>query len=473
MYMSHPDQPGANSGGEFSVTRRGYNPVQVDEHLRYLHAQLSMLAADRDAMSDQCDRMLGDIGSARAETEQLRGRLRLLALHPLSAEGITERARLTLELATEEAELVREGAQREARALVDRASVEHMRNERERHRLERERADIASEHVQAGQALANAHQEADRIVGEMSAARDASERELAASIAARWEEADAEAERTETTHRVEAERLLAQARQQAEHVISQARHVAAGVTRSAEDDRAEATAVLENARETAARITETAHAEAERVLDGARHAGGDLIERAQQRSDALSDLDIGTFSRLAGLRGMLDDCIAQAGESPVGHTADARLDQQPTVPSNASDASWPTPHEAVGEPLSAGRGTASLPGLLPHEAQRSANSGGAGSTMPVSGDDPRRAQFGNTHSANAQSGNIQSANTEQMWSRSPVAQDQLSERPSSTDEAGEPVSTPASRRDTPDPGQRFGGGRDLRRFLRYRNGADR
>lgn len=457
--MSHPGAPGPNSGGEFSVTRRGYNPAQVEEHLRYLHAQLSMLAADRDAMSDQSQRLSDEIEAVRAEDEQLRARMRLLALHPLSAEGITERARLTLELATEEAEVVREGAQREARALVDRASVEHLRNERERHRLERERAEIAAEHAEASQALAAAHREADRIVAETSASRDSAERQLAASIAARWEEAESEAQRSEAENRTEAERLLARARQQAEHVISQARHVADGVSQSAADDRAEAAAVLESAREAAARTAEEARVEAERILEAARGAAREEIERAQQRAAALSDLDIDTFSRLAALRGHLDEYIAQAGESPAPPAVDTPPNQEPPAPGSPSNVAWPPVIDPV-EPPAGSRGTASLPGFLPHEAQLSGPSGTAVSHV--------------------------SSREQMQWTErgdEPPAPEPLrTENPAPADEVagyalapGEPeasVNASVPQRDSGS-AHRFGGGRDLMWFLRYRNGVGR
>src|SRR5882757_8857074 len=90
---------------------RGYSPGQVDEYLSYLDTQMLMLSADRDALVEHRDQLVRRVERERAEKERLREQLRGLGASPRSAEGVSRRLRVMLELAAEEVAGLREQAQ--------------------------------------------------------------------------------------------------------------------------------------------------------------------------------------------------------------------------------------------------------------------------------------------------------------------------------------------------------------------------
>src|SRR3977135_1233632 len=89
-------------GSAFAVSRRGYDPAQVDDYLRHLDAQFRMLAADRDAAVEQNGQLTRQGNSAGAETGKLKGQLRRMSAPPESVEGMSERLQSMLRLAQDE-----------------------------------------------------------------------------------------------------------------------------------------------------------------------------------------------------------------------------------------------------------------------------------------------------------------------------------------------------------------------------------
>src|SRR5262245_11952050 len=111
-------------GSAFALTRRGYDPVQVDDYLRDLDARLRMLAADRDAAVEQNGQLTRQVNVAWAETDRLKGQLRRLSAPPESVEGMSERLQTMLRLAQDEVAERRNRAEAEAADIIAQAEAE-------------------------------------------------------------------------------------------------------------------------------------------------------------------------------------------------------------------------------------------------------------------------------------------------------------------------------------------------------------
>ena len=90
------------SDGVFTVGRRGYDPHQVDAHLRRLDAEIRILVADRDAAVDQAAQLGRDLEEARLRADRLRTQVRTMAARPSDVQGMSERMRTMLRLAEDE-----------------------------------------------------------------------------------------------------------------------------------------------------------------------------------------------------------------------------------------------------------------------------------------------------------------------------------------------------------------------------------
>jgi cell division septum initiation protein DivIVA len=239
--MSSEAAPSAAPRGEFSVSRRGYHPGQVDEYLRHLDAQIRMLAADRDALVDQRDQLAHAGESARFEIGQLRDQLRRLTAAPQSAESLSARLGAMLELAMQEAAELRERATDDVRAAVAQADVEKRRAAQLQECLHAERAQLNVDRIRLRDALAQASQRAQQITADASAQAEG-------VVAAATEEAA----RLRTTASAEAEQHLTEGRTQADQLLAEARTEA---TRTAEQARIEAVRAAEQARHDTAALS--------------------------------------------------------------------------------------------------------------------------------------------------------------------------------------------------------------------------
>src|SRR4051812_48437371 len=100
MRMPEPVAPPPD--GIFTVGRRGYEPQQVDAHLRRLDAEIRILVADRDAAVDQAAQLGRELDEARLRADRLRTQVRTMAARPSDVQGMSERIRTMLRLAEDE-----------------------------------------------------------------------------------------------------------------------------------------------------------------------------------------------------------------------------------------------------------------------------------------------------------------------------------------------------------------------------------
>ena len=180
----------------FTSVKRGYDPQQVDEHVRNLHAAL---AETRQA--HERERLRAD--HIEKELQETKLRLERIAEEQGNAHGFGQRLENLLRTAAQEAAELRNSATQEATALLEQA-----RADAEAHRHEVEQSLIMR--------IATLDQEA----AQRKVALDEREREIA--------------EQTEAA-REQAARMLAEARRQAEEIHREAKAQADADQREAEE----------------------------------------------------------------------------------------------------------------------------------------------------------------------------------------------------------------------------------------------
>jgi cell division septum initiation protein DivIVA len=188
-----PAEPDRRLGGqyEFTVVRRGYRPAQVDQALVELRAHADTLVADRDGLSQRNQQLAAYLASAIRRANTLEARVKHLSASAASADGLSERVRVILELASAEADAMKT----EARELLEQTKASHAQL---RHRL-------AQLDAEQSQILAAARTDADRLTRQ-------------AHIMASAHRANAD---------TEAERILEDARTTATNVVADAHRAAA------------------------------------------------------------------------------------------------------------------------------------------------------------------------------------------------------------------------------------------------------
>ena len=87
----------------FTVVLRGYRPAEVDHALATLHARLERLAADRSTLAEQKDQLSSRLLAAIRQIDELGVQVKHLSASAGSADGLSERIRVILELASAEA----------------------------------------------------------------------------------------------------------------------------------------------------------------------------------------------------------------------------------------------------------------------------------------------------------------------------------------------------------------------------------
>jgi DivIVA domain-containing protein len=180
------DRPHGRRHG-FAVVRRGYAPAQVDQAL----AQLDGLVADRERLLENNQQFAARLAAATGRAHELEARMKHLSASAASADGLSERVRAILELATDEANALTA----QANELLEQARASQAEADHRLAQLEIERSQV------------------------LAAARTAAEqaRQQAASTASAVR-ADAEAER---------ERILRAAGTTAANVVADAHRAAA------------------------------------------------------------------------------------------------------------------------------------------------------------------------------------------------------------------------------------------------------
>jgi V/A-type H+-transporting ATPase subunit G/H len=188
-----PAEPERRTAGRhgFTIVLRGYRPTEVDDVLAELQAQSASLAADRDALSGQKAQLASRLLVAIRRIDELDTQVKHLSASAGSADGLSERIRVILELASAEANTMTA----QARELLEQTKTTQTN-------LDHQRAQLGVERTQV---LAAARAEADEL---RQQARQA-----------------ATANRAET--QAAAERILGDARTAATAVVDQAHRTAA------------------------------------------------------------------------------------------------------------------------------------------------------------------------------------------------------------------------------------------------------
>jgi DivIVA domain-containing protein len=170
---AEPERRDAGLPG-FTVALRGYRPAEVDQALAELRDRLDSLAADRDRLSEQKNELASRLLAAVRRTNELDTRVKHLSASAESADGLSERIRVILGLASAEADAMTTEARKlleqaqTSRAELDRRRAEH--DDEHQRVLDAARAD--SEHLReealeaASARRAEAHAEAERILDE-------------------------------------------------------------------------------------------------------------------------------------------------------------------------------------------------------------------------------------------------------------------------------------------------------------------
>ena len=220
-----PADPAHDAG--FDVVRRGYDQGQVDMHLRRIDAEISILAADRNAAVDQAAQLARELDDARARAEKLRAQVRTLAGPPQSVQGMSERMRSMLRLAEDEVadmlgraetdaakrrqEAELEAAQTLASARAEAASFLGPAQEEATELAERtvrERAQLATDRLAMERAVAADRAAMEQEIAELRAATEAALAEERATVeqVLAAQRADVEREVVELSRRSEEER---------------------------------------------------------------------------------------------------------------------------------------------------------------------------------------------------------------------------------------------------------------------------
>jgi len=301
-------------GSAFAVTRRGYDPVQVDDYLRHLDAQLRMLAADRDAAVEQNGQLTRQVNVAWAETDRLKVQLRRLSAPPESVEGMSERLQSMLHLAQDEVAERRKRAEIEATEIVARAEAQAgelpRQNEAIRRQLEHERKQLTFER---NKILSAAGEEADLLHSRATAEGDRIRSEATAEISALRKQADDERRTLDEQGKAQRAQIeedfeIAMSARRAEAMATVHGHQAAS-------------------RDEANRLLASARAEADRKIAEAQRGAEAAIQAAEQRVAQLDALRARMASQLAELHGVLDAVLPRldATDGPLPSPAAAPL----------------------------------------------------------------------------------------------------------------------------------------------------
>jgi cell division septum initiation protein DivIVA len=281
-------------GPGFDITKRGYNRMQVDEHLEQVQKQMDLLAADRNNVASQADDLARQLESNRSENAELRGQVERLSLPPTTLEGLSERLQRMLRLAQDEAGETKARAEAEAGHI--RAKAEADGNEL-RQRYDKLLADLDARKVEM---------EAEHR-GVLEQARDE-----AAMIARQSEDermrADAEAKQRRTQIEEDFEIAMASRRTESMRALAEQEATSKGEAerrvREATDEAAKRRA--DAIAESTARVKEAAD-EARRRVSEATDEANRRITHAAQRVTALRQLRTKVADQLNAARDLIAD----------------------------------------------------------------------------------------------------------------------------------------------------------------------
>jgi cell division septum initiation protein DivIVA len=297
--MRMPEPVAPPSDGVFTVGRRGYDPHQVDAHLRRMDAEIRILVADRDAAVDQAAQLGRDLDEARLRADRLRTQVRTMAARPSDVQGMSERMRTMLRLAEDEvADMLRRADEEVARRIGEaERSVGQITEGARREAadiLRRARADAETTLAEAAKHRAEAEAAAAADRESIAAERAAAEQAIALATARAEHErtsAWAESERRRTT--VEEDFSIAMDQRRAEALTAiQAERVRTGqwVQHSKDEATRHARAEIAAAEETARRMIAEAQAKVAELADLRGRIAAQLRGTQAQLGTALDDL---------------------------------------------------------------------------------------------------------------------------------------------------------------------------------------
>jgi cell division septum initiation protein DivIVA len=284
-------------GAGFDITKRGYNRMQVEEHLEQLDSQLKILAADRNAAAAQSAELTAQLELARNSIDDLNKQVERLAQPPTTLEGLSERLQRMMRLTQEECEEMRAKAAAEADHIRAKANAEadDLRGKHETMLRELDERRIAMEREHRG-VLEKANAEAAEIV-----ARAKSEAEAAdIAAAARRQQVEEDFEIAMASRRTDSMRALAEqeatSKSEAERRVREATQEA---NRRRHDSITESTARVQEAKD-----------EAERRVREATDEANRRINHAAQRVAALRKLRAKVAEQLTSARELVVDAHA-------------------------------------------------------------------------------------------------------------------------------------------------------------------
>jgi cell division septum initiation protein DivIVA len=297
--MRMPEPVAPPSDGVFTVGRRGYDPHQVDAHLRRMDAEIRILVADRDAAVDQAAQLGRDLDEARLRADRLRTQVRTMAARPSDVQGMSERMRTMLRLAEDEvADMLRRADEEVARRIGEaERSVGQITEGARREAadiLRRARADAETTLAGAAKHRAEAEAAAAADRESIAAERAAAEQAIALATARAEHErtsAWAESERRRAT--VEEDFSIAMDQRRAEALTAiQAERVRTGqwVQHSKDEATRHARAEIAAAEETARRMIAEAQAKVAELADLRGRIAAQLRGTQAQLGTALDDL---------------------------------------------------------------------------------------------------------------------------------------------------------------------------------------
>ncbi|MGH3878179.1 MAG: chromosome segregation protein [Actinophytocola sp.] len=285
-------------GAGFDISKRGYNRVQVEEHLEQLDGQLKLLAADRNAAAAQAGELTAQLEVARTTIDDMRGQIDRLSMPPTTMEGLSERLQRMLRLAQEEREEVNAKAKAEADVIKAEAQAEAARmSERYQKQLvelDERREAMEAEHrgvlekarADAAEITSAAEAERTKLDADAEQRRNTVEEDFEIAMASRRTKSMRALAEQEATSKSEAERRVREATEES----NRRRH----------DAITESTARLQEARDESHRLVREATEEANR-----------RINHAAERVNALRQLRTRVAEQLASAR----DLVADAHES--------------------------------------------------------------------------------------------------------------------------------------------------------------
>ncbi|GAA2774697.1 cellulose-binding protein [Saccharopolyspora taberi] len=232
--MGHEDRELVPLKADFDTVWYGFRRSQVKFYLQQTEAEVRMLTEDRDSALSQVADLAAELDQARAEIEALRAQLDEVCRTPVTEQGLSDRMRRMVRLATDEANEVRAAAQaaaehewaRSEQAAAElRARYENLVAEADQWRRQAEQQrneSLARTRDDIQRMGREAEQHRRRLDTEAEERRTQIEKDFEISMAARREEEMRVLAEREQASRAEAQRRVREATAEAQRRIRRA-----------------------------------------------------------------------------------------------------------------------------------------------------------------------------------------------------------------------------------------------------------